>query len=326
MGRETEGHRGRHGGRVVGTLLLLFTLPALPSCLDFRPPDGAPFPLPFGPRSGVQEGEVTVKEGEQAKVRYKHPFESPPHLTIVEFRESQFRDKPYAKSDFQIIREEAGWFAVRNNHAEQGGGSWATVKWRAEGTPARGQPGEAGAQPGTTPQEAAVERAKHLGGSVTYDPARPKGPVIGVDLHRTRVTDTDLELLQALTGVRTLNLYGTRVTDAGLKHVGGLNSLQTLYLNDTPVTDAGLPHLQGLTGLKELGLDRTRVTDEGLPQLKKLAALNKLVLGGPQITDRGLRYLKDFRSLKSLLLDGAGVTPDGIRELKRALPNLEILQ
>ena len=128
-----------------------------------------------------------------------------------------------------------------------------------------------------------------LGGHVTFDAKAPGVPLVGIDLHYSRVRDADLEMIDGLATLRTLNLYGTRITDAGLAHVTGLAGLQTLHLNDTGITDAGLQHLQGLTNLRELGLNQTRVTDQGLRHLAGLTAVQSLTLSGPQITDRGLQ-------------------------------------
>jgi hypothetical protein len=363
MGRETEGRCRRrwHAGQGLIALLLL-GLPTVPACLEFRDPAAASPFLSFASGS-VQEGEVTVADGSQAKVRYPHPFQSPPRLVIVEFRQAQFEERPYSKSDFQVVAEEADGFTIRNNHPEPGRGSCATVKWRAEGAVAREQPREIVAAPPSdkTAQELVIERVKKAGGSVSFDPAQPKGPVTGIDLHRTRVTDADLEQLfpvppppkeeveraafppngrdaapsagppkpphpPGLTGLRTLTLYNTRITDAGLEPVSRLSHLQALHLSDTAVTDAGLQQLRGLTELRDLGLNRTRVTDAGLAQLKGFTNLSSLALDGTRITDEGLAQLKGLRHLKHLSLNRTGVTPAGIQELKRALPNVQIFQ
>jgi hypothetical protein len=364
MSRESNGPSGRHrrGKQGVGTVLLWCGLPALASCLEFRDPAAVPPFLSFAAASSVQEGEVTVADGGQAKVRYPHPFQAPPRLVIVEIRQAQFEEHPYAKSDFQFVTEEASFFTIRNNHPEQGRGSCATVKWRAEGSLAREQPGEAGVpQTDKTAQELLIERVKKVGGSVSFDPAQPRGPVVGIDLHRTRVTDADLGQLfpprppatdevdgiqsptpardvesptrparpeppPGLGGLRSLTLYGTQVSDAGLEPVGRLTHLQSLHLSDTPVTDAGLQHLRELTELRELGLNRTRVTDAGLSQLRGLPNLSSLALDGTRITDAGLVQLKGFPRLKRLFLNRTGVTPAGVQELKRTMPNLQILQ
>jgi hypothetical protein len=275
----------------------------------------------------VQEGELTLQDGEDAEVVYRKPFQSPPRLTIAELRQSRFGEQPYSKADFPIVRQGATSFKVRNAHGEVGRGSWATLKWHAEGTLAGGaataRSGPVTPEP-RSEQERAIARVKAAGGSVTTDSSHPGSPVVGIDLHRTRITDADLEQLQGLTQLRTLNLYDTRVTDAGMRYVGGLSSLETLYLNDTAVTDAGLQYLQGLTHLQELGLNNTRVTDAGLASLGQQSGLHTLTLGGSHITDTGLLQLRGLHNLHHLILNRTGVTAAGVQELKKSLPALEV--
>jgi hypothetical protein len=315
-----------------GLLLLLCSLPAVASCQAPSRPGGLPQLLRSDPRTTVQEGEQAVPDGEEVVVRYPRAFESPPRLVLVEFRQSWFKDKPYARSDIQFVQQEATGFHVVNNHPEQGRGSQATIKWRAEGVlaavqPASPPPGLARlAQAGKVTPPQIVEGIRSLGGTATVDPAQPSRPVIAVDLHHKKVTDADLEPLQGLTALRTLNVSGTRITDSGLKSVGRLTTLQVLFVNETAVSDAGLRHLQALTELRELSLFHTRVTDEGLASLKGLSNLRDLTLSGPTITDRGLAQLGGLRNLKHLYLSQTGVTPAGVGELKRTLPRTEIIQ
>src|SRR5262249_44012558 len=110
------------------------------------------------------------------------------------------------------------------------------------------------AQPQLAQQEQVIAEIKKLKGDVKRDASQPDKPVVGVDLHGTRITDVGLEHLQSLTKLQTLNLYNTSVTDAGLVHLQRLTSLTTLYLNNTQVTDAGLVHLKSLARLQQLAL------------------------------------------------------------------------
>jgi hypothetical protein len=283
--------------------------------------------------AAVQEGEVTLADGSDATVRYRKVFEAPPRLTIVEFRRSWFKEKPYSKDDFVLVQQDASGFRVLNAHPEQGTGATATIKWRAEGTLAAVQPPPPAAaslaiQHGTWTPEQVAAAVQTMKGNVVYDPAvpGPVKPVIGVDLHHVRVSDAELEPLRVLTKLRTLNLCGTGVTDAGMKTVGGLLTLQTLHLNETRVGDAGLQELRRLGELKELSLYHTQVTDEGLASLQGLTNLRDLTLSGPHITDRGLMYLTRLRNLRHLFLSGTGATKAGVQELKKALPKTDIVQ
>ncbi|MCE9543933.1 MAG: hypothetical protein K8T25_00180 [Planctomycetia bacterium] len=138
-------------------------------------------------------------------------------------------------------------------------------------------------------QRAAVAAFIQAGGSVGYDISsdRFKQPVYWpvwliqdrsidyfvsvnlVELRNAKVTDSGLEHLKGLTGLRRLDLDGTQITDNGLEHLKGLKALQTLWLNETQVTDNGLEHLRGLTTLQWLRLDGTKVTDAGVARLQK---------------------------------------------------------
>src|SRR5262249_8680903 len=93
---------------------------------------------------------------------------------------------------------------------------------------------------GRADEAAAVKAIKKLGGLVTVEDKRAGKPVVGVDLHFTKATDTDMKELKELKSLQTLDLVGTAVTDAGLKELKELISLQWLNLGGTKVTDAGL--------------------------------------------------------------------------------------
>jgi hypothetical protein len=279
--------------------------------------------FPFDGR--VQEGEVSLKDGDEAVVRYKTVYQAPPHLVLVEFKQSWFKDRPYSKSDFQIVQQDATGFKIMNNHPEAAVGASATIRWRAEGVPAAEQPAppqplQALAPNSKPTPEQLVAAIKALGGSVNVQ------PVFTIDLHHTHVSDANLETLQAFPTLRVLNLAGTGVSDAGLRPVGALTQLQILYLNNTAISDAGLAQLGGLKELRELSLYHTRVTDEGLSQLKTLANLRDLTLSGPHITDRGLMQLSGLRNLRHLNLSQTGVSKEGLLEMKKALPKIEIIQ
>jgi len=320
-------HRSKQG---IPSVLLLLALSAVVSCQGFRPADAGPALFGLEHRPVIQEGEVTLQDGDETRISYPRPYDSAPRLVIVEFKQSQFVEKPYSKKDFEILKQEATYFKIRNNHAEQGRGSWATVKWRAEGILSAKQPTGTGLSAipagldNETTNDQIIAAVKRMGGKTKLDSGLPKSPIVGIDLHQTRTTDGDVTALRTLKNLHELNLYGTGVTDAGLATIGRLVSLQSLYLNDTAVTDAGVQLLQGLTNLGDLGLSQTRVTDEGLRYLKSLTNLHDLALSGPLITDAGLVYLKDVKNLKHLILNHTQVTANGVQELRKALPRVQV--
>ncbi len=308
-----------------GAVFLTCGVAAGLSCATFPTSVADARGFPFAD-AGVQEGEVTLRDGDEATVSYPKAYESPPRLVIVELRQSWFKDKPYSKSDFQFVAQTATGFRVVNNHPEPARGSTATFKWRAEGVVAARQPAPPTLGPGKTTQEQVVAAIKALGGTVTIDQGNVYKPVIGVDLHHKHVTDAQLDSLRVLPALRVLNLSATNVTDEGMKVVGGLTKLQTLQLNETAVGDAGLAELRGLTDLHELSLYHTRVTDEGLTHLKSLTNLHDLTLSGPKITERGVGELAGLRDLRHLVLGETGVSKAAARELKKRMPKTEIIQ
>jgi hypothetical protein len=315
----------RMGKRLLGIALLTCGLVATLSCGSFPASVADARGFPFG-GSGVQEGEVSLSDGQETTIRYAKAYQSPPRLVVVEFRQSWFKDKPYSKGDFQFFQQTATGFRVVNNHPEPGRGASATIKWRAEGILAAEQPATPPLITGKVTQEQVIAAIKALGGTVATDPGNPSHPVITVDLHHQRVNDAQLEQLRALPALKSLNLSGTHVGDEGMKVVGTLTKLQTLQLNETAVGDAGLAHLQGLIEMHELGLYHTRVTDDGLPYLKGMTNLRDLTLGGPRVTDRGMGELAGLKNLRHLVLGGSGVSKVGVQDMKKALPKTEIVQ
>lgn len=322
-----SGRSRQHRKRRVGIALLLCGLASGPSC--------ATFPAPAVGNSGgriVQEGELALADGADKTIHYAKVFESAPRLTVVEFRQSFFKDKPYSKADFVFVEQDATGFRVLNNHTE-GGGAQATIHWRAEGVMAAVQPRPAPPRPlaerGQLTQAQLVAALEGMKGAVGYDPApdfNAPRPVVSLDLHHTKVTDADLGRIVVLTRLRNLNLNGTAVTDAGMGSVGQLLALQMLLLNETRVGDPGLQQLQRLVALRELSLFHTRVTDDGLAALGGMVNLRELTLSGRRITDRGLVHLTGLRNLKHLYLSDTAVTATGVQELKKVLPKTQIIR
>ena len=132
-------------------------------------------------------------------------------------------------------------------------------------------------------ERAAVEAIVKLGGEVMYDSgASPPGPewlrrfvgeyffskVDQVTLHH--VTDSELQCLEGLPDLISVDLEGASITDVGLLHLRGLTRLEFLDLRGTKITDAGMVNLLSLSNLKNLRLQRTSVTDEGRQPLYAL--------------------------------------------------------
>jgi len=93
-------------------------------------------------------------------------------------------------------------------------------------------------------RDAAISAIKELGGTTQLDEASEDGPVVGVVLSFTPITDAGLEQLKGLPQLKSLHLRATSVTDAGMVHLKELKNLQEVILNGTLVTDAGVNDLQ----------------------------------------------------------------------------------
>jgi uncharacterized membrane protein/mono/diheme cytochrome c family protein len=100
--------------------------------------------------------------------------------------------------------------------------------------------------------------------------------VLWLDLGQTRITDTAIESVAALTNLTRLRLNGTAVSDAALEKLSALAHLESLNLYGTRVTDAGIVKLEPLKQLRTLYVWQTGVTPQGVARLK--AALPKLTV------------------------------------------------
>ena len=144
----------------------------------------------------------------------------------------------------------------------------------------------------------AVEHVEKFGGEVIYE-SRLSGltpwlypwlvdeQVHSVELDRSRFTDADLQLLEALQEIEHLDLTGTEITDQGLRTVAELGELESLSLRDTLITSSGLSHLVGLEALRLLDLRGTAVSETSIDYLRKLPQLQSLELEGTDFTDEG---------------------------------------
>ena len=101
--------------------------------------------------------------------------------------------------------------------------------------------------------------------------------------------DDDSQLLLALgANIAQLKLGGTQITDSALQHIGQLTGLRQLHLENTAVSDAGLGRLNDCKQLRHLNLVNTKVTDEGLSALTLLHALQVVYLYQTAVTSQGV--------------------------------------
>jgi len=142
-----------------------------------------------------------------------------------------------------------------------------------------------------------------------------------LDLMSSQITDAGLAHLKGLTQLQWLNLLGARVTDAGLVHLKDMTKLEILDLSHTQITGAGIAYLNGLTALQCLSLQDNLITDAGLQDIEGLTKLQFLDLLGTRITDAGLAHLANLPELQALLLGSSKITGPGLAYLK-SMPRL----
>jgi len=190
----------------------------------------------------------------------------------------------------------------------------------------------------------ALDRLAELGYRSSADIG---GPIKDLDLTPSRITDSELGLLQAFAELETLDL-GPKITGEGLHHLKVLKNLRTIGLARSGITDAHLVELVGLVSLKGieapqgmtdrglrhlarvpnlewLDLDACPVTDEGIKCLVQSGNLQDVGLSAcHRLTDAGVWYLSKVKTLTGMNLGLTGVTDEGIGYL-RGLANLRAL-
>lgn len=145
----------------------------------------------------------------------------------------------------------------------------------------------------------------------------------GINEHGGHITDNGLSILRGMRNLRRLNLSANRqLTDAELNHVQFLTRLESLDLAGTGVTDDGLATLIGLQRLKTLNLTSTRITNDGLVNLRKLSRLKTLSLSGFRkgLSQDGLTHLQgsSIEQLKGIDVKRDGLSlAGGLTKLKQ---------
>jgi Leucine Rich repeat len=172
-----------------------------------------------------------------------------------------------------------------------------------------------------------IAEVTRLGGTVEVDKEAAGLPIVKIDLHGTKVSDTDLRFLSSsskndLSHLIYLDLRLTKIGDAATVHIQNLKSLQTLNLFRTQVGDRGLARLKRLTELRTLLIGGTKVTDAGLVYLKPFKTLHKLSLFETQVSDAGIDRLRSLESLEVLLITGSRISAAGAERLQKAMPRV----
>jgi hypothetical protein len=149
---------------------------------------------------------------------------------------------------------------------------------------------------------------------------------LALDLRGTRVTDAGLKHLRGLSRLSELSLGGLAdpsgltslgsITDTGLDQVAQLSGLRELTLDHTAITDAGLARLRPSSELADLTLRENHLRGSGLAHLKGMN-LTHLLIEDPDLDDDELRHLAGQVKLQYLMLYRLTLTAKGYGHLGR---------
>ena len=168
----------------------------------------------------------------------------------------------------------------------------------------------------------AVRWIEAQGGEVFRD---ADGSIAGVSLARTWATDSDIERVVEIKGLRRLDLSFTYVTDRSIERLQQLPQLEELILDTAEfITDASMNYLRANRKLRKLVLRGTDITDISLPYIAELTALKSLDLSHTMLGDGGLESLPALSELEELNLGATRITGINLNFLK-LLPKLKKL-
>jgi hypothetical protein len=121
--------------------------------------------------------------------------------------------------------------------------------------------------------------------------------------------------------VQQVDLLGPRATDSTMEHVKRLSGVKRLALYNTSVTDAGLANIDTFADLEFFRIEKGLMSDAGLEHLGRLRNLQHLGFTKVDITNDGLRHLEGLRKLDYMHFQDTRVTADAVEELRKKLPN-----
>jgi Leucine-rich repeat (LRR) protein len=99
------------------------------------------------------------------------------------------------------------------------------------------------------------------------------------------VTDEGLAAIKGWRKLKRLVLHGTKVSDTALEHIAAISTIETLDLGSVMLTDVALERLTALPNLKALTIGGNELGDSGLQALRQMPGLTYLDLSGRQGTD-----------------------------------------
>jgi uncharacterized membrane protein len=107
-----------------------------------------------------------------------------------------------------------------------------------------------------------------------------KEQIIWLNLARTAVSDSALNVIANLSALRRINLEYTSVTDKGLHSLTRLANLQYLNLVGTKITDKGLAEVSLFKDLRKVYVYQTAVSDDAIRNLEAALPEVEIDTGG----------------------------------------------
>lgn len=101
--------------------------------------------------------------------------------------------------------------------------------------------------------------------------------------------DADLENLDSMVQLRSLDLSGNAITDDGVAKLKHLRQIRDLFLGDTQITDEAVFHLVDFPKLEFLGLSGTKITGKHFARLAELPKLEALLLFSMTLSKKSLK-------------------------------------
>jgi Leucine-rich repeat (LRR) protein len=141
---------------------------------------------------------------------------------------------------------------------------------------------------------------------------------------RVHYPEYDISYLARLkwNDIQELDLTGANVQDSDLNYIQGLTGLLSLQFNRSHLTDSGFMYIANMTFLTELDLFCSKASE--LTFLKRMRKLEKLYLKYCDVTDSGLANIQHLVSLRELDLRETLASAATVSILRKKLPNCKI--
>jgi hypothetical protein len=147
--------------------------------------------------------------------------------------------------------------------------------------------------------------------------------VTDLSIEAIRVSNTGIQYVRSVRGIRRLRLWTPEVDDTGVSHLAALESLEVLDIEGTSIQGGGLAQLKGLPNLATLVMG-PKASDSQLVALQELPALSQLDLRAcPNLTLACIDTLAQLKNLKTVWLP-SHIRAKGKRVIIEALPACEV--